>query len=57
MKSNKKYKYVYEVRTDNLCYGGKLLGVYNNKFDAYLKLHYAITLYGCCIIKKVRKYL
>lgn len=54
-----KYKYVYKVKTDNLCYGNKLLEVCSNLKQALnRKFYYEMySNYGACSVYKEREYI
>ena len=47
-----KYRYVYEVRTNNLCYGNLLLETCNNLKDALNRKCFYEQTKGCCDIYK-----
>lgn len=51
------YVYVYEVRTDNLCWGGMLLETCTTLDDAECAKCRYERKYGCCCIRKKRKYI
>ena len=52
-----KYHYIYEIRTNNLCYGGRLLDRCQTLKDAQSKINSYECRYGCCDIYKVREYI
>ena len=51
-----KYYYVYEVRTNNMCYGGMLLDTIKNYREALNKKYQYQNKYGACDIYKKRVY-
>lgn len=52
----KNYKYVYLVRTNNLCYGCKPLGIFPTIAKAYDNMQVFKNKYGVCEIIKKRQY-
>lgn len=52
-----KYKYIYEVRTNNLCYGNLLLETCNNLKEAFNRKYFYEQTKGCCDVYKKRMYL
>lgn len=52
-----RYKYVYEVRTNNLCYGSLLLETCNNLKEAFNRKCFYEQTKGCCDIYKKRIYI
>ena len=55
----KKYKYIYEIRTNNLCWGNKLLATCGSFQEAKNKYFHIKRQdkYGCIDICKKRQYL
>lgn len=53
----KKYNYIYEIRTNNLCYGGLLLDTCKTYRQALSKLYDYENRYGACDIYKKRQYI
>lgn len=51
-----KFTYVYQIRTNNLCYGGILLDVCKTYKEALSKITYFQNTYGACDIYKKRVY-
>lgn len=51
-----KYHYIYEIRTNNLCHGNRLLETCVSLKDAQRKVPDYQEHYGCCDIYKVREY-
>lgn len=54
VKNVRKYHYEYECRTNNLCYGGLLIGRYNTPSEARFAGNMANK--GVFDVKKVRVY-
>ena len=52
-----KYKYIYEIRTNNLCYGNLLLETCNNLKETFNRKYFYEQTKGCCDIYKKRMYL
>ena len=52
-----KYKYVYEIRTNNLCWGNKLLETCDTLKKARFNIYNYTDKYGCCDIYKRREYI
>jgi hypothetical protein len=52
-----KYKYVYEVRTNNLCSGNLLLEVCDSLAKAFDRKFFYEQIKGCCDIYKKRVYI
>lgn len=50
------YHYVFEIRTNNLCYGGILLKECASLSEARQQIGILQNKYGCCDIYKKRKY-
>lgn len=53
----KKFTYVYQIRTNNLCYGGKLLDTCQTYKQALCKMSDFQNKYGACDIYKKRQYI
>lgn len=52
-----KYHYVYKVYADNLYWGRKLLGTWYYRRNAERMRDELAYKYGCCIVRKERKYI
>lgn len=50
----KKFTYIYQIKTNNLCYGSMLLDTCNTYKEALSKISYFQNKYGVCDICKKR---
>ena len=50
----KKFTYIYQIKTNNLCYGGMLLDTCKTYKEALSKMSYFQNKYGVCDIYKKR---
>ena len=49
-----KFTYIYQIKTNNLCYGSMLLGSFKTYKEALNKISYFQNEYGVCDIYKKR---